>query len=246
MQLKDKVAIVTGGANGIGASIVKIFAREGARVVICDLQEEKARQLETELAEIGCTAMARAIDISDQSQVRALVDDVVSKWETIDILVNNAGITKDALIHKMTDDDWDRVIKVNLYGCYYFTRAAIPLMRAKGYGKIINVSSVSRYGNVGQVNYAASKAGIDGLTRALAKEVGGKGINVNAIAPGTIETDMYMAMPENIRELAKFITPLKRSGLSDEVAAVCLFLASDASSYITGQVIHCDGGMFMP
>ncbi|MGE5380507.1 MAG: 3-oxoacyl-ACP reductase FabG [Methylocystaceae bacterium] len=246
MRLNDKVAIVTGGASGIGAGIVRTYAREGAKVVICDLQEEKARQLESELAAKGYPVLVQMLDVSDQQQVEAMFKTVVSAWGTVDILVNNAGITKDVLIHKMNDDDWDRVIKVNLYGSYYCTRAAIPIMRDKSYGKVINISSISRFGNVGQANYAASKAGIVGLTRATAKEVGSKGINVNAVAPGSIATDMFLAIPENIRELAKLITPLRRAGTVEEVANVCLFLASDDASYITGQVIHCDGGMFMP
>lgn len=246
MRLEGKIAIVTGGASGIGAGIVKAFAREGARVVICDLQAEKAQQLETELSAAGLVSMVQIIDVSNQEQVETMVSNVVAAWGTIDILVNNAGITRDALLHKMSDDDWDQVIKVNLYGSYYCAHAVVPIMRAKTCGKIVNISSISRFGNVGQANYAASKAGIVGLTRALAKEVGTKGINVNAIAPGSIMTDMFLAMPENIRELAKLITPLRRAGTVEEVAAVCVFLASDDASYITGQVIHCDGGMFMP
>lgn len=246
MRLKDKVAIVTGGASGIGAGIVSAFAREGARVVICDLQEEPAHQLAAELAAAGLVSMVQITDVSDQKQVEAMFAAVVAAWDTVDILINNAGITKDVLVHKMKEDDWDRVIRVNLYGSYYCTHAAIPIMREKGYGKIVNISSTSRFGNVGQANYAASKAGIVGLTRAVAKEVGSKGINVNAVAPGSILTDMFLAIPENIRELAKLITPLRRAGTVDEVAKVCLFLASDDASYVTGQVIHCDGGMFMP
>lgn len=246
MRLEGKIAIVTGGASGIGAGIVKTFAHEGARVVICDLQAEKAHQLEAELQADGLVSMVQTIDVSNQEQVETMVSIVVAAWGTVDILVNNAGITKDALLHKMSADDWDQVIKVNLYGSYYTMHAVIPIMRAKACGRIINISSISRFGNVGQANYAASKAGIVGLTRATAKEAGAKGITVNAVAPGSIMTDMFLAIPENIRELAKIITPLHRAGTVEEVAAVCLFLASDDSSYVTGQVIHCDGGMFMP
>jgi len=215
-------------------------------VVICDREEQKAHQLSAELTAAGFDSMVQIADVSDQKQVDAMFAAVVAAWGTVDILINNAGITKDVLVHKMNDEDWDRVIKVNLYGSYYCIHAAIPLMREKGYGKIVNISSTSRFGNVGQANYAASKAGIVGLTRAVAKEVGSKGINVNAVAPGSIMTDMFLAIPENIRELAKLITPLRRAGTVEEVAKVCLFLASDDASYVTGQVIHCDGGMFMP
>jgi len=246
MRLKDKTAIITGGASGIGACIVRTFAREGAWVVICDQQTDKAQELAAELKDAGMTARVQILDVSDQQQVEDMIKEVLAAWGTLDILVNNAGITKDALVHKMNDEDWDRVIKVNLYGSYYCIHSALPVMRDKGYGKIINISSISRFGNVGQANYAASKAGIVGLTRAVAKEVGGKGITVNAVGPGSIITDMFMSIPENIRELAKLITPLRRAGTVEEVANVCLFLASDESSYVTGQVIHCDGGMFMP
>lgn len=246
MRLKGKVAVITGAGRGIGRAIALKFSHEGARVVICDINQE---DLETATAEIkagGGEVLAEAVDVSSYAAATKMAEEAAAHFGTIDILVNNAGITRDVMLHKMDEKGWDDVVGVNLKGCFNCTRAVIPLMRDKGYGKIVNISSVSRFGNVGQTNYAASKAGIVGFTRAVAKEAGGKGITVNAVAPGSIMTDMFMAIPENIRELAKLITPLKRAGTVDEVADACLFLASDESSFITGQVIHCDGGMYMP
>lgn len=175
-----------------------------------------------------------------------MIKEAVDKFGTIDILVNNAGITRDVMFHKMKEEDWDIIFEVNLKGIFYCTQAVVNIFREKQYGKIINISSAGRFGNIGQTNYSAAKEGIVGFTRALAKELGSKGINVNAVAPGTIVTDMYMQIPEHIREMMKIITPLARPGSPEEVANLCLFLASDESSYITGQVIHCDGGIFMP
>lgn len=246
MRLKDKVAVVTGAGRGIGRAIALKLSSEGAKVVICDISREDLEQVSAEVINNGGRVMAEVVDIADRSAVEMMIEKAILNFGTVDILVNNAGITHDVMLHKMNENDWDRVLDVNLKGCFNCTRAVMPIMREKGYGKIVNISSVSRFGNVGQTNYAASKAGIVGFTRAAAKEAGAKGITVNAVAPGSIMTDMFMAIPQNIRDLAKLITPLRRAGTVDEVAAVCLFLASDESSYITGQVIHCDGGMYMP
>lgn len=246
MRLKDKVAVITGAGRGIGRAIAWRFAQEGARVMICDLNHEELEKTAAEITEKGGRVLAEVVDVTDRSGVEMMLDKTCAGFGSVDILVNNAGITHDVMLHKMAESDWDQVINVNLKGCFNCTRAVINIMRAKGYGKIVNISSVSRFGNVGQANYAASKAGIVGFTRAVAKEAGSKNITVNAIAPGSILTDMFLAIPENIRDLAKLITPLRRAGTVDEVAAVCLFLASDESSYVTGQVIHCDGGMHMP
>jgi NAD(P)-dependent dehydrogenase (short-subunit alcohol dehydrogenase family) len=246
MRLKDKVAVITGAGRGIGQAVAFRFSQEGASLVICDINQQDLGATRDKIIAKGGQVLAQVVDVSDLTAVKKLVNTAETTFGTIDILVNNAGITRDVMLHKMTENDWDTVMGVNLKGCFNCTSAVMPLMRDKGYGKIVNVSSVSRFGNVGQANYAASKAGVVGFTRAVAKEAGGKGITINAVAPGSIMTDMFMAIPENIRELAKFITPLKRAGTADEVAAVCLFLASDESSYITGQVIQCDGGMYMP
>ena len=246
MRLKDKVAVITGAGKGIGEAIARKFAIEGAKVVICDLNESDVVRVKEDLEAMGCDAMGYVADITQRGQVEAMAKEALTKYGTIDILVNNAGITKDAMFHKMSESQWDDVLEVNLKGCFHCAQSVVGIMREKGYGKIINISSTSRFGNIGQTNYAASKAGVVGLTRALAKELGPKGINVNAIAPGTINTDMFMAVPENIRQMSLFIIALKRFGTVEEVANVCLFLASDESAYVTGQVIHCDGGMFMP
>ncbi|HOB12487.1 MAG TPA: 3-oxoacyl-ACP reductase FabG [Syntrophomonadaceae bacterium] len=246
MRLKDKVAVITGAGKGIGAAIAKRFAAEGAKVILVDRDESSVRGTAAAIVEVGGTAAAYTLDISDRPAIDRLVEEVVTTYGTIDILVNNAGVVRDAMLHKMKEEDWDMVININLKGAFNMVQAVLGIMREKNYGKIINVSSASRFGNVGQTNYAASKEALVGFTRSLAKEAGSKGINVNAIAPGTIETDMYYGIPENIRDMMKLITPLGRPGKPEEVANLCLFLASDESSYITGQVIHCDGGIFMP
>lgn len=246
MRLKDKVAIITGAGKGIGAAIARKFAAEGAKVILVDRDESSVQAAADAINQAGGTAAAYPLDVTDRAAINKLAEEVVTKYKTIDILVNNAGVVRDAMLHKMKEEDWDTVMNVNLKGAFNMVQAVIGIMREKNYGKIINVSSASRFGNVGQTNYSASKEALVGFTRSLAKEAGSKGINVNAIAPGTIETDMYYGIPENIRSMMKLITPLGRPGQPEEVANLCLFLASDESSYITGQVIHCDGGIFMP
>lgn len=246
MRLNGKVAIITGAGKGIGASIAKRFAVEGARLVLCDQSEELINIITSELIDDGADVLAMQADVTDRSALQKLVQKTLEQYGTIDILVNNAGVLKDAMLHKMSEDDWDRVMEVNMKGTFNMTQPVAAIMREKGSGKIINISSASRFGNVGQTNYAASKEAIVGFTRSLAKELGPKGINVNAVAPGTIMSDMYWGIPENVREIMKIITPLGRAGTPEEVANLCLFLASEEASYITGQVIHCDGGIFMP
>jgi len=246
MRLNAKTAIITGAGKGIGASIAKRFAAEGARLAICDINETLIRQTADELQTSGAEVFNMTVDVTDRNMIKDMVEKVLERFATIDILVNNAGILKDVMLHKMNEEDWDRVMNVNMKVTFIMTQAVAAIMREKGYGKIINISSASRFGNVGQTNYAASKEALVGFTRALAKEMGPKGINVNAIAPGTIMSDMYWGIPEHVREVMKIITPLGRAGTPEEVANLCLFLASDEASYITGQVIHCDGGIFMP
>ncbi|HBV95923.1 MAG: hypothetical protein JL50_04705 [Peptococcaceae bacterium BICA1-7] len=245
MRIKDKVAIITGAGRGIGEAIARRFAAEGAKVALCDLDEANVCRVAGDIRREGGVAEVFVVNVRDSSQVVDVVNKVVEIFSTVDILVNNAGITQDAMSHKMTEEQWDIVIDVNLKGAFRFSQAVIPIMREKGYGKIVNISSTSRNGNVGQANYAASKAGLIGMTQTLAKELGPRGINVNAVAPGTIETEMYMQVPEKIRQMVNLLVPLKRPGLPEEVSSVCLFLSSDDSSYVTGQVINCDGGMFM-
>lgn len=246
MRLKDKTAIITGAGKGIGAAIARRFAEEGAQVAVCDVSEDNVQNLVKEIASRGQKAMGFKVDVTDRAAIAAMVKEVVAKFGAVDILVNNAGIIKDVMLHKMSEEDWDVVMNINVKGAFNMVQAVMGMMREKSYGKIINISSAGRFGNVGQTNYSASKEAIVGFTRSLAKEAGGKGINVNAVAPGTIVTDMYAGIPEHIREMMKIITPLARAGQPEEVANLCLFLASDEASYITGQCIHCDGGIFMP
>ncbi len=246
MRLKDKVAIITGSGQGIGESIAYRFAWEGSKVIICDLKEDLVKKVEKKINEQNGTALGAVADVTNAADIKGLVEKVLHKFGTADILINNAGITRDVMSHKMNEDQWDMVIDINLKGTFLCCQAVLPILRDKNYGKIVNISSAARFGNPGQANYAASKEGIVGLTRSLAKELGPKGINVNAIAPGFIETAMSKAVPPEILNEKVKIIPMLRQGTVEEVANVCLFLASEESSFITGQVIHVDGGRYMP
>ena len=249
MRLKDKVAIVTGSGRGIGEGIVLRFAEEGAKLIINDVNEADAKAVVEKIKSKGGKAVAVIGSVASREVVQRMVDTAIKEFGTVDIIVNNAGITRDVILHKMTDEQWDQVIAVNLTGVFYGIQCAARVMREKGYGKIINISSTSALGNVGQINYAATKAGVIGMTKTAAKELGAKGINVNAIAPGMIWTDMMKNMPpERIQQIdatLPFIVPMNRKGLPLDVANLALFLASDESSFITGQIIFCDGGMKM-
>lgn len=249
MRLKDKVAIITGAGRGIGEGIALRFAQEGAKIVVNDINEADALRTVEKIKSMGGQAVAVIGSVTSREIAQKMVDTAVSEFGTVDILVNNAGIIRDAMLHKMTDEQWDQVIEVNLKGVFLCTQCAARVMREKGYGKIINISSTSWRGNPGQLNYSATKAGVIGMTKTAAKELAPKGINVNAIAPGMIWTDMLKSMPPAILEKMEkglpFIVPLNRKGTPQDVANLALFLASDESSFITGQVIHCDGGMIM-
>ena len=243
MRLENKVAIITGGAGGIGLAAVKRFVAEGAKVAIADYDQKLG---EAVAAELGNQVAFFAVDVSKHEQVVGMVEKVVEKFGKIDILINNAGITRDATLMKMTDEDFDKVIQINLNGVYYCTQAVAPHMIAQGYGKIISTSSVSGvYGNFGQTNYAATKAAIIGMTKTWAKELGRKGINVNAVAPGFTATPMVEKMPEKVLQQMQSITSLQRLGKPDDIANAYLFLASDESSYISGHVLQVDGGIMM-
>lgn len=246
MRLKDKVALITGAGKGIGAAIARSFAAEGAKLVIADLDEANIGSMVEEIEKNQGEALGCLADVTDRSAVAEMVKNALDRFGTIDILVNNAGVARDAMLHKMDAADWDLVMDVNTKGVFNVTREVVPIMREKKTGRVISISSASRFGNAGQSNYAASKEAIVGFTRALSWELGPKGITINAVAPGTIMTDMYWQIPEGTREVMKLITPLGRAGTPEEVASLCLFLASDESSYITGQVIHVDGGIFRP
>lgn len=246
MELNGKVALVTGGSRGIGRAVALAFAKAGANVSLCARDLTKAELVAEEARALGVEALAVKADMAHPAEVEALIQACLGKFGRLDILVNNAGIVKDALIVRMKDEDWDRVLEVNLKGAFYAIRSALkPMMKQRG-GRIINIASVvGVMGNIGQANYVAAKAGLIGLTKAVAREAASWGITVNAVAPGFIETDMVASLPEKVRQAYLEQIPLKRLGSPEEVAHVVCFLASDAASYITGQVIHVNGGMWM-
>ena len=243
--LKGKVAIVTGAARGIGRMIALKFAGEGADVAFTDLaRDENMESLEKELSEMGVKAKGYVSDASNYEQAQQVADRVAEDFGKIDILVNNAGITRDTLLMRMEEDMWDLVIRVNLKSVFNFTKAVQKYMLKARAGSIINMSSVVGVnGNAGQANYAASKAGILGFTKSVAKELGSRNVRCNAIAPGFIITDMTGKLPENVKEEWIKTIPLKRGGLPEDVANVTIFLASDLSSYMTGQTLQVCGGM---
>jgi len=247
MLLDGKVALVTGGSRGIGRAIAVALAREGAKLAINFAGNEKAAEETKALVEqAGSEAILLKADVSDKDADAALIDTVIKTYGKIDILVNNAGITRDSLMFRMKEDDFDAVIDTNLRSVFYLTKAAAKSMMKKRTGRIINMSSVvGLTGNAGQVNYAAAKAGVLGITKSAAKELASRGITVNAVAPGFIETDMTDVLSDTVKESLLHEIPLKRMGEPKDVANAVLFLASDQSAYITGQVIHVDGGLVM-
>ncbi|KKM09458.1 hypothetical protein SY88_17670 [Clostridiales bacterium PH28_bin88] len=243
MRLKDKVALVTGGARGIGKETALLFAKEGAKVVICDFDAQAGEAAAKELGEFT-EALFFKVDVTNRADVQAMVDGTIAKFGRIDVLVNNAGITADAFLTKMTEEQWDKVISVNLKGVFNCTQAVAPIMMEQGSGSIINASSVvGVYGNVGQTNYAATKGGVIAMTKSWAKELGKKGIRTNAVAPGFIITDMTAKVPQKVLDLMKEKTPLGRWGYPADIANAYLFLASDESSFVNGVVLQVDGGL---
>ena len=245
-KLKGQVAVVTGGARGIGKAISERLAEEGASIAIVDILLEVAEETAAEFKAKGIDAIALKADVSSFEEAEAAIKKTVAHYGRVDILVNNAGITKDTLMLRMTPADWDLVMNINLKGTFNFTKAAMrPMMKARK-GKIVNISSVvGRMGNAGQANYSASKAGVIGLTKTSAKELAGRNINVNAVAPGYIATDMTKAISETATDAFMTLLPIKRAGTPKDVANLVYFLSSDESDYITGQVINVDGGMLM-
>jgi len=243
MRLAGKVAIITGAGRGIGREAALLFAREGAKVVVADV-DPQGEKVAGEIQAGGGEAIFARGDVTSHESCVAMVDAAVAAFGRVDILVNNAGITRDAQLVKLPESDFDRVIAVNLKGTFNATQAVAPRMVDQGSGRIINVSSVvGVYGNFGQTNYAATKAGVLGMTKVWARELGRKGVTVNAVAPGFIQTEMTEAVPEKVLELMRGRTPLGRLGTARDVANVYLFLASDDAAYINGSVVHVDGGL---
>ena len=244
--LQNKIAIVPGAGQGIGQAIAVRLAQEGAEVAVSDINLQTAEQTASQIRQMDRRSLALKVDVANFEDVQAMVEKSTEEFGRVDILVNNAGVTKDNLLVRMTQQQWDWVISVNLKGAFNCTKAVVPLMMRNRYGRIINIASViGLVGNAGQANYAASKAGIIGLTKSAAKELASRGITVNAVAPGYIQTEMTERLPEQAKEAFLKTIPLQRAGLPQDVAGVVVFLASEDASYITGQVINIDGGMVM-
>ncbi|KAB3532147.1 3-oxoacyl-ACP reductase FabG [Alkaliphilus pronyensis] len=244
MRLKDKVCLVTGGGNGIGRAAAVKFAQEGARVVVIDLNDNAIDETVNSIVENGGEALGFMVDITKKEQIAEMVKVIMEKYNRIDVLVNNAGIIMDAQLKNMTDDQFDKVIDVNLKGTYLCTKAVVDIMINQNYGVILNTSSiVGIYGNFGQTNYAATKFGVIGFTKTWAKELGRKGIRTNAVCPGFIATSIIDPMPERVIKAMEDKVPMKRLGKPEEIANVYAFLASDEASYVNGAVIEVSGGI---
>ena len=245
-SLKGKIAIVTGGAQGIGAAIVGQIAEAGASVAVVDINEEKGKEMVDKVRAMGVEAEAYVVDVSNTEAVKAVVGEIVKRFGRVDVLVNNAGITRDGLLMTMAEKDWDLVLSVNLKSVFNFIKAiSRPMIKQKG-GCIINISSVvGLMGNGGQVNYAASKAGVVGITKSAAKELASRNIRVNAVCPGYIQTAMTDRVEGKAKDALMELIPAKKLGQPEDVAAAVVFLASDAASYITGETLRVDGGMAM-
>lgn len=242
-RFQNKVAIVTGSGRGLGAATALLLAKEGADIVVNDLSAETGNETAKEVEKLGRKVLVSQHDVSDYKSAHQLVEETKSKLGRVDILVNNAGITRDSMLHKLSEDKWDEVIRVNLKGPFNMGQACAKMMMEQKYGKILNLASLAYKGNIGQTNYSASKAGVVGMTSTWALELSKYNINVNAIAPGFIDSVMTQKVPADVKE--KFIQriPLKRMGKPEEIASLIAFLVSDEASYITGQCIHIDGGL---
>ena len=246
MRLKDKVAIITGAGRGIGADTAKKFAEEGAKVVVTDINEEEVNKTVEEISTVGGEAMGMVVNVVVREQVDKMIDNTIQRYGKLDIIVNNAGITADSTLVKMAETEWDRVINVNLKGVYNCGQAAAKVMVKQGNGVILNASSVvGIYGNYGQTNYAATKWGVIGMTKTWAKELGRKGVRVNAVAPGFILTPMTEKMPEKVLTMMADKAPIKRLGTTEDVANAYLYLASDEASFVTGTVLEVTGGIVL-
>jgi len=245
-QLAGRTALITGAGRGIGRATALRFADEGATVGIADVKEDDGRATVASIEDDGGTAAFVGADVSEVEQVQAVVDTVVERFGGIDILVNNAGITRDATLEKMTQEDFDQVVDVNLKGVFNCTKAVVPYMKERDHGRILNAASiVGRYGNFGQTNYVATKSGVIGMTKTWARELGRDGITVNAVAPGFVDTDMMDTVPDNVITQLTDRTPLGRLGTPDDVANAYTFLASEEAAFITGAVLAVDGGLVL-
>ena len=242
-KLLNKKALITGSGRGLGAATAIKLASEGCDIIVNDINADNAKKTAKEIEQLGQKVIVSTHDVSLLTEAQKLADQIYKEWGHIDILVNNAGVTRDSLMAKMTEEQWDDVVRINLKAPFNTGKVFLPKMTERKYGKIINLSSVAWLGNIGQSNYSAAKAGVIGLTHTWAMEFARFGINVNAIAPGFFETPMIESIPNDIKE--KFVQkiPLKRVGKPDEIAALVCFLASDDASYMTGQTIHLDGGL---
>jgi 3-oxoacyl-[acyl-carrier protein] reductase len=245
-QLANQIAVVTGAGRGIGRAIALKFAAEGADVVVVSRTQENSEKVAAEIRATGRKAWAHAVDVSDSAAVTAAAEKILADCGKVDILVNNAGVTRDGLLMRMSDADWDTVLNTNLKGAFHFTRAFFRSFAKQRAGRIINISSViGLIGNPGQCNYAASKAGLIGFTQSCAKELAGRGVTVNAIAPGFIETDMTAELNEELKANILRVIPLGKLGAAEDIAHAALYLASPGARYVTGQVLTVDGGMVM-
>jgi 3-oxoacyl-[acyl-carrier protein] reductase len=246
MKLKGKVAFITGAAAGIGKEIAMTLAKQGADCVICDVNEEQLNQTTAEIAALGVQTLGLVLNVSSMADCEEAVNKIIDKFKKIDILINNAGITRDGLLIRMKESDWDAVLSVNLKGAFNCTKAVVKPMMKQRSGAIVNMASIiGLMGNAGQVNYAASKAGLIGLTKSVAKEVASRNIRVNAIAPGFIETKMTQILSDDVKQAMLNQIPLGKFGSPQDVANLVVFLVTDDSNYITGQVISINGGMLM-
>ncbi len=246
MELLGKVALVTGAAQGIGKAIALLLAAKGADVVVSDINFEKAQETAKEIEEKGRRSIALKVNVADPEEVERMVETIMERFSRIDILVNNAGITRDRLLLRMSEEDWDAVLDVNLKGVFNCTKSVVKHMSKQRSGKIVNIASVvGLMGNAGQANYAASKAGVIGFTKTVAREFAQRGININAIAPGYIQTPMTEVLPEKVKEELMRLIPMGRLGQPEDVAQAVLFLVSEASNYVTGQVLNVNGGIYM-